>query len=133
MSEQTQQRDSISLNRRQRRQMLRERGLLRYISKMTFTNPTKSSIRQQNMEQGRKIHEARWDAIEQAESERLEAALTIAKERWSVSGYNDAEIVKLEEAWALSTVKNKESYREDKKRAKQLRNEVEASFVERNK
>jgi len=131
MSEQTQQ-TPMFLNRRQRRQMLRERGLLRLISKMSFFNPTKAAIRQQNMEQGRKAHEARWDAIDKNTSERLEALLNSAKEGWVSSGYNDTEIKMLEEAWVLSTIKDKESYRENKKRVKQLRREVETSFSERN-
>jgi len=122
MSEQTQK--PMLLNRRQRRHMLRERGIMKIISKLGFFHPTKVQLREQNMENGRKLHQQHVDANESRRATQLEAALETAKSVWKDSGYNQEEMLLLEEAWAISAVKNKETYREDKKRAKLLRKQA---------
>lgn len=125
MSEKTQKPNF--LNRRQRREMLRQRGILRAISKMSFFSETKTKIREQNREDGRKRHEAWVDHLETIHHSGLEERLAIAKENWKASGYNQEEIDMLEEAWAIGAVKNKETYREDKKKRLALQKEAEAS------
>jgi hypothetical protein len=42
------------------------------------------------------------------------------KETWVGLGYNEEEISLLEESWSLTAVKSKETYREDKKRSREL-------------
>ena len=123
MSEQTQQ--TMLLNRRQRRQMLRERGVLRLISKMNFMSPQRKQLREQNMENGRKLHQQHVDQIDAKNAQLLEARLEKAKVIWNEQGYNVEEIKLLEEAWSLSSIKVKETYREDKKEAKAIRKKVE--------
>ena len=125
MSEKTQKPNF--LNRRQRREMLRQRGILRAISKMSFFSETKTKIREQNREDGRKRHEAWVDHLETIRHSSLEERLAIAKENWKASGYNQEEIDMLEEAWAIGAVKNKETYREDKKKRLALQKKAEAS------
>lgn len=119
------------LNRRQRREMLRQRGILRIISKMNFFSETKTKIRESNREEGRKMQQARADQYDKLNSERLEAILESAKQSWIAFGYIDSEIAMLEEAWALMAVKTKETYREDKKRARQLNRDAQASLNSR--
>lgn len=119
-------------NRRQRRYMMKQNGMLRYLSKLSFFHPTKAAIRQQNMENGRKIQEARLDAVEKANHERLEAALNNMKETWANQGYNETEIAQLEEAWAMTAVKDKETYQQDKKESRRLMKEARASLLARN-
>ena len=63
----------------------------------------------------------------------LEAKLESMKTTWKSMGYNKSEIDKLEEAWSLSAVKDKESRKEDKKAIKKLQKEVRESFQSRKK
>lgn len=126
MSEQQTQ-NPVFLNRRQRRQMLRDRGILKIISKMSFLGKSRSEIREQNIENGRKSHEARLDEIERKTAENLEAKLESLKTSWSEMGYNAEEVAKLEEAWSLTVIKDKSTYREDVKKSRQLMKEAQAS------
>lgn len=119
-------------NRRQRRYMMKQNGMLRYLSKLDFFHPTKAAIRAQNIENGRKIQEARLDAIEKTQAERLESTLKNMKETWAGIGYNESEIVQLEEAWAMTAVKDKETYQQDKKESRRLMKEAKASLLARN-
>jgi len=84
------------------------------------------------MENGRKIQEARLDAAEKAQAERLEAALERMKETWSNIGYNKEEMAMLEEAWALTAIKDRETYRADVKQSRKLMKEAAASLAARN-
>jgi hypothetical protein len=118
------QNDAILFTRRQRRYMLKERGILKQVSKLSFFNPVRSNLRTQNMENGRKMHSQHMDIVEQRNGELLEAKLESMKNTWREMGYNDAEINLLEEAWSLTAVKDNETYRADKKRARQLMNEA---------
>jgi len=104
--------------------MLKERGILKQVSKLSFFNPVRSNLRTQNMENGRKMHSQHMDIVEQRNGELLEAKLESMKNTWREIGYNDAEINLLEEAWSLTTIKDPETYRADKKRARQLMNEA---------
>ena len=121
------------LSRRQRRFMLKQRGLMRYISKLSFFSETKTAVRKENMENGKKLHNMHLDNVERMQSENLEATLNSMKETWSNIGYNAEEISKLEEAWAMTTVKDKETYKEDKKRARLLMREAQESLQARTK
>ena len=56
-----------------------------------------------------------------------------AKLEWASQGWDAKEIELLEEAWALTTVKDKETYREDKKKAKSLRKEANTLRASRTK
>jgi len=129
MSEQTQQ--PTFLNRRQRRYMLKERGILKQISKLSFFSETRTKIREQNMEQGRKMHQAWLDHIEKQHGEALEQKLESVKETWASIGYNAKEIAMLEEAWALTAIKDKETWRQDIKKARQLQKEAALSRANR--
>jgi len=129
MSEQTQQ--PTFLSRRQRRYMLKERGILKQISKLSFFSETRTKIREQNMEQGRKMQQAWLDHIEKQQGEALEQKLESVKETWANIGYNSEEISKLEEAWALTVIRDKETWRKDRKKARLLQKEAQESRAKR--
>lgn len=129
MSEQTQQ--PMFLGRRQRREMLRQRGILRLVSKMSFLSETRTKIREQNSEQGRQQHQAWLDHLEKQQTERLEAKLESMKSVWTSIGYNEAEIAMLEEAWALTVIKDQQTWKEDRKKARQLMQEAAQSRASR--
>ena len=119
------------LTRRQRRFYLKQQGALKYIQSLSFND--RAELRRQNIENGRKLHQQHLDIIEKRNHEMLEAKLVSLKETWTAIGYNKEEQDKLEEAWALGVVKDKENYRADKKKAKALHKEVNASFQSRKK
>ena len=121
MAEQTQQ---IPPNRRMRRMQIKESGVLGAISKLSYFHPVKKQIRQQNLENGRKIHQMHVDKHEAAMATFYEERLQAAKSAWFGQGYVKEEIELLEEACALTTIKDKESYRADKKKAKALRKQA---------
>lgn len=134
----------ILTSRKQRRYMMKQRGILRYISKLPFLGETRSRIRQENIENGRKLHQMHLDRIEQANAERLERILEGytneegekvpgLKDNWKEQGYNQKEIDMLEEAWALSVIKDKETYQADKKKRRALQKEAKASRDARQK
>ena len=129
MSEQTQK--PVFLSRRQRRQMLRERGILKQISNLSFFSETRTKIREQNREQGRQMQQAWLDHIEKQQGEALEQKLESVKETWANIGYNVEEIAKLEEAWALTVIRDKETWREDRKKARLLQKEAQESREKR--
>ena len=121
MAEQTQQ---IPPNRKIRRMQMKRSGVLGAISKLSYFHPTKKQIREQNQENGRKIHQMHQDKNEAIKATFYEERLQSAKSDWLGQGYVKEELELLEEAWVLSSVKDKESYREDKKKAKALRKQV---------
>lgn len=122
-----------SYNRRQRRHMMKQQGVLKYLSNMNFLGEVRSNFRKQNIENGRKIHQQNLDAMDKVNHAVLEDKLKSMKETWNSMGYNKSEINKLEEAWSLSVVKDKESIKEDKKAIKKLQKEVRESFQSRKK
>lgn len=122
MSNQTNQ--QFLMSRRQRRAMLKSNGILKQISNLNFLGETKSAIRNQNLEQGRKLQSAHLDNIESHQMQELETKLNSLKELWIEQGYNQEEIAKLEQAWSLGIVK---SNSEDRKEIKKLLKEVRQS------
>ena len=93
----------------------------------------RTNFRLQNLENGRKIHQQNIDAMEKVNHAMLEEKLEAMKETWTKIGYNKEEIVKLEEAWSLSVIRDKETRKEDKKTIKKLQREVQESFRSRKK
>ncbi len=118
-------------SRRQRRGEFKKAGFLKV--KNMFGRFSEQGIAWHNKmaEDGRSMETAnekrRLDSIE----EQLMVSLNKLKETWSTSGYNAEEIVKLEEAWTLTAVKDRETYRADKKQANVLRKEAQQSLAGR--
>ena len=127
----TPQTSPINYNRRQRRFMLKQQGVLKLLSKMDPLGEVRTNFRKQNLENGRKIHQQNIDANDKVNHAMLEEKLEAMKETWAKIGYNAEEITKLEEAWSLSIIKDKETRKEDKKKIKQLQREVQESFHSR--
>lgn len=128
--------------------MLKQQGVLKYLSKLPFLGEVRTRLRLENLENGKKIHQQHVDANEKANAERLEKILegytytneegdSVSvpglKDKWTAEGYNASELSMLEEAWALGVVKNKETYREDKKKRLALQKEAKASRAARQK
>jgi hypothetical protein len=113
--------------------MLKQQGVLKYLSNMNFLGDVRSNFRKQNMENGRKLHQQNLDANDKVNHSMLEAKLEAMKTTWNSMGYNKSEIDKLEEAWSLTVIKDKSTIREDKQKMKKLQREVQESFQSRKK
>jgi hypothetical protein len=129
MAEQTQQQVP---NRRMRRAIQKQNGMLKILKQLGYNNPAYKAFKRETMEAGRKIHEANVARIEELNSTRLEAVLQNCKSTWFGMGYNQEEVTLLEEAWAMTAVKDKDTYRADKKRARELQREAAALMDARN-
>ena len=118
-------------SRRQRRGEFKQAGFLKI--KNMFGRFSEQGIAWHNKmaEDGRAMETAnekrRLDSIE----EQLIVSLNKLKETWTASGYNAEEVAKLEEAWTLTAVKDRETYRADKKQANVLRKEAQQSLTSR--
>ena len=119
------------MNRRQRRYMLKQQGVLKYLSGLNFLGEVRSGFRAQNIENGKKIHQQNLDALEKTNAAILESKLESMKTTWTSIGYNKSEIDKLEEAWSMSVIKDKEARKEDKQTIKKLQREVAQSLRSR--
>ena len=119
--------------RRERRAQLKANGVLSALSKLGHNHPVKKQIREANKETGEKIHQQHLDRQDAYNASLLEETLKSSKESWLAQGYTEEEMRMLEEAWVLSSIKHKETYKEDKKEAKRLRQEVKASREARTK
>ena len=113
--------------------MLKQQGILRHLSKLPFLGETRTNFRAKNLETGKQIHNNLTERIEKENADRLEVILNGLKIDWEQRGFNKKEIEMLEEAWALTAIKDKETYREDKKKAKSLRKEAENLLASRTK
>lgn len=128
-----QQQNQATPNRRQRRAYLKQQGLIKALAKMPYFGEVRSKVRSENKAYGEKLHAENTRRIEELNATRLEAALDLAKNSWKKQGYNATEMELLEEAWVLNAIKNKETYREDKKKRKQLLAQVKESVTNRTK
>jgi len=118
-------------NRRERRYRLKQQGVLKYLSKLSFLNPIAINYRAENLKVGQRIQEILRERNEKQWEETFMSKLEKMKETWYEIGYNAEEITMLEEASAIHFAKNKETYREDKKEAKELINKAKASLASR--
>jgi hypothetical protein len=128
MTEQTQQ----VPNRRMRRAIQKQNGILKLLKKLGYNHPAYRQFKKETMEAGRKIHQANVDRIDELNATRLEAVLQSCKSTWFGMGYNQEEVALLEEAWAMTAVKDKETYKADKKKARELQREAAALMAARN-
>lgn len=130
-------------SRRQRRAELRNAGMLRVKNLFSFFSPQRQAWYAKTRQDGKAAHEALVNRTNDVIGDQLELRLKGnyneetgkgfygLKNTWSDMGYNEAEIKLLEEAWSLTAVKSKDSYREDKKASRKLIQEANASRAQR--
>jgi len=119
-------------NHSQRRNMLRNQKVLKIKNELHGMSKSAVEFREAQRENGRKIHEANLDRLEQQHAQSTESKLTAVKEGWTSCGYNEEEVAMLEEAWMLTTFKNKKTWHTDKKKARKLMKQAEESKTQRN-
>jgi hypothetical protein len=118
-------------NHAQRRNMLRQQKVLRAKNEMHPLDRNSVEFRQAQRENGRKIHEANLDRLEQQTTVLMEEKLAAVVSGWQTQGYNDDEIALLTEAWKLTTFKNKKTWHADKKTARKLMKQADESRKQR--
>ena len=119
------------MNRRERRQAYKSMGILKKIAGLAPLSTERGEFRRKNREQGEAKHRAMLDEIDKERYERLEHAAANYEKVLKKEGYTQEEIDMLLEAHALDSIKNKETYREDKKRSKELKRKVKESRAAR--
>jgi hypothetical protein len=120
-------------NRRQRRDMYKRAGYLKVKNMFGFGSPQARAWYDKCAKDGEMIHEQNTkNAMDQMENQ-LQIILDRQKELWTELGYNAEEILLLEESWSLMAVKNKETYREDKKKSRELSAKASQLRLARNK
>ena len=107
-------------NRRERRAMYKQAGFLKAKNMFGYGSPQTEAWYDKTREDGKKIHEQNENAARDAAEHELQIRLDRQKELWTELGYNEVEIALLEESWVLMAVKSKDSYREDKKKSREL-------------
>jgi hypothetical protein len=118
-------------NRRERRYRLKQQGVLKYLSKKNFLDPIRANFRAENMKTGEKIQSIRKEAIDKQLEADYMIKLESMKETWYEIGYNSKEIELLEEAAAIHFAKDKSTWKDDKKEAKELRKKAKDSLASR--
>ena len=104
---------------------------MRYLSKLSFFDPTRAAFRAENIKNGKNIQNIRRTRIEKQWEEQFMEKLENMKETWYDIGYNSEEMEWLEEASAIHFAKNKATYREDKNEAKELMKRAKDSLASR--
>ena len=118
-------------NHAQRRNMLRQQKVLSAKNEMHPLDRNSVEFRQAQRENGRKIHEANLDRLEQQSTLLMEEKLNAVVVGWQTQGYNEEEIALLTEAWKLTTFKNKKTWHADKKTARKLMKQADESRKQR--
>lgn len=115
--------------RKDRRSIMKFQGLFKSKNKKTFKEWL--SFTQDNIKNGAELFNTNKDAIEKSVNEQLEKIELSMMSFWKDAGYNESEIEKLREAYAMSAVKFDATRREDSKAARVMLKEVELSKKER--
>lgn len=121
MSKETPQQQHMS--RPQKRKMYKQFGILKKKNRNTEEG---RELYRRLREEGLDAHEKHVKIVNDSIGDQLQAKLDSIKKTWKKDfGYSDAEIKLLEEAWVLTSFKDKETYRADKKEAKRLNREAQ--------
>lgn len=110
----------MSQARQHRRSTYKRAGLLSAKNEWGRFSEKGAAWYAMKQDEGRQFQEAHTKRMNDSIEEQLGSKLNSLKATWTASGYDQAEIKMLEEAFTITAIKNKESYREDRKQAIQL-------------
>lgn len=121
----------MSLARKNRRDVYKRAGLLK--AKNGWGRFSEKGIAWHNLkrEEGQQFHEQHMRMVNDQIEEQLASTLNSLKETWKGLQYTEEEIEMLEEAFTLKNIKDKETWREDRKKAKSLVKEANNSRKQR--
>lgn len=116
-----QQPEMPAMSRPQKRKMYNQFGLQ---DKKNRNTEEGRELYRRLRQEGEDAHTLNTSRTNDSIGHQIQTKLDSVKESWKAAGHNKAEIKLLEEAWLLTTVKDKETYRADKKEARRLMREV---------
>jgi hypothetical protein len=122
---------TATVSRRQRRAQLSAMGYLKIKNELSILSPEGKELRDNLRASTKAAKEAHEKRIMEQLEEQLAQKVESLKETWNKIGYNDTEIEMLSEAFFISSVKNKQTLREDKKTAKKLMKDAKDSLIGR--
>jgi len=130
MSDNTQQQQP-AMNRKNKRHMLKQYGMLK--EKSTWSRFSEKAVDwyKRTKEEGNSMQESNEKKMHDDLENQLQTKLDNIKITWKEIGYNEKEIKMLEEAWTITSFKLKETYKEDKKKARGLMKEAQNSLRKR--
>ena len=122
----------MSQARQYRRDTYKRAGLLKAKNEWGRFSEKGAAWYSLKQEEGKEFHEKHERMVNDQIEEQLGAKLNSLKETWKEVGYDKAEIELLEEAFTITAIKDKETYREDIKAARKIYKKVQASLEKRN-
>lgn len=122
---------ATTMSRRQRRGQFRAAGYLKIKNMFGRFSPQRKAWYDKIAADGKEAHQTHVNRTQDDVESQLQTKLDSIKNTWIEIGYNEDEIKLLEEAWLLTTVKNKETLRQDKKESKKLIKEAKESLKSR--
>ena len=116
-------------SRSQRRMAMKHQGLLKQKRNLSLSDWTK--LCKEIRAKGNEIQEANTERCENIAFAKLEEIEAKKITEWREEGYTDKEIEQLREAYALTSVKDKTTWKADKKLALNLIKEARLSLQKR--
>lgn len=123
--------EPVFRNRRQRRFVLKKQGSLKALKELSLSQWM--SVVANNQREGLKLKNQQLDEVEKRKSAELEERMENTRNMWREIGYSPSEIEKLEEAYAILNLKDKNNWQEEKAEARRLMKEAEQSRKNRQK
>lgn len=123
--------EPVFRNRRQRRAILKKQGSLKALKGLSLSQWM--SVVSTNQKEGLKLKNQQLDEAEKRKAAELEEKMENTRNTWREIGYSPSEIEKLEEAYAILNLKDKDNWQEEKKQARKLMKEAEQSRKNRQK
>ena len=120
-----------SIARKQRRMNYRDAGFLKVKNMFSRFSPQGIAWYAKMAEDGAAANEAYQKFVNDSIADQLQNKLNRLKETWTGIGYNASEIKKLEEAFSITAITDKETYRADRKLARKLQKEAQSSLISR--
>ena len=122
---------TATVSRRQRRAQLSAMGYLKIKNMLSPLSTEGIQLRESLRAKTKEAKEAHEKRIMDQLEEQLAQKAESKKETWKMIGYNDAEIEMLSDAFFISSVKNKQTLKEDKKAARKLMKSAKDSLIGR--
>lgn len=111
-------------NRRQRRWQLKAAGMLRVKNLYGPYTEVGQLWYNKTRDEGRKLHAQNLERIDAQRSAFYDAKENSLRASYAEFGYSEEQIALLIEAWSLTVIKDPETYRADRKAARELRNKA---------
>ena len=112
------------MNRRQRRWQLKSAGMLRVKNMYNPFTEVGQLWYNKTREEGRKLHMDNLNRIERQRDEFYAEKEASIRSNMESLGYSNEKMDLLIEAWTLTVIKDPETYRADRKQARELRKQA---------